>query len=73
MPRPVLTRHAREQMDEREVTEEQVYHALAHEIRRTPGLPGTVWIHGLVAGGETLKVCVTVDQSVITTVAWPGR
>jgi hypothetical protein len=34
-------------MDEREITEEQVYYALAHEVRRTPGLPGTVWIHGL--------------------------
>jgi hypothetical protein len=73
MPRPVLTKHVRERMEERDIAEEQIYAALAHEIRRTPGQPGTVWIHGLVAGGETLKVCVSVDLGKIVTAAWPGR
>jgi hypothetical protein len=73
MPRPDLTKHVREQMEARDITEEQIYTALAHETRRTPGQPGTVWIHGLVDGGEILKVCVSVDQSTVVTAAWPGR
>jgi hypothetical protein len=71
MPRPELTTHARDQMAARDVTERQVNTALRREQRRTPGDPGTIWIHGLVDGGETLKVCVTVDGLTITTVAWP--
>lgn len=71
--RPRLTGHARTQMRRREVTEQQVYTALAREQRRLPGDPGTIWIHGLVDGGEILKVCVTTDMTTITTVAWPNR
>ncbi len=71
MPRPVLTVHARERMRQRGISEEQVYTALSREVRRTPGQPGTVWIHGLVYGGETLKVCVSVDNTTIITAAWP--
>ena len=58
-------------MAARDVTERQVYTALAREQRRTPGEPGTIWIHGLVDGGEILKVCVTTDMLTVTTVAWP--
>lgn len=71
MPRPVLTGHARERMRQRGISEEQAYTALSREVRRTPGQPGTVWIHGLVDGGETLKVCVSVDNMTIITAAWP--
>jgi hypothetical protein len=65
-------------MARRGITEQQVYTALNRERRRTPGEPGTIWIHGLVPGDDnyrearTLKVCVTTDWKVITTVAWPG-
>ena len=74
MPRrPELTSHARARMALRQISEQQVYDALAREQRRSPGQAGTIWIHGLVDGGEILKVCVTADMSRITTVAWPDR
>jgi len=64
-------------MAKRGITAEQIYTALAREQRRTPGEPGTIWIHGLVPGDETshgartLKVCVTTDRKQIITAAWP--
>jgi hypothetical protein len=73
MPRPVIGTHARERMAKRHVTEEQIYTALRREQRRTPGEQGTIWIHGLVDRGRILKVCVTVDMTLVTTVAWPGE
>jgi hypothetical protein len=73
MPRPDLTRHVRERMEARDISDAQIFEALAHEIRRTPGQPGTVWIHGTVAGGETLKVRISVDKTVVITAAWPDR
>ena len=73
MPRPVITGHAWQRMAKRGITEEQVYTALRREQRRTPGEAGTIWIHGLVDGGDILKVCVTIDMSIITTVAWRDR
>jgi hypothetical protein len=77
MPKPELTDHVRERMAERGITEKQVYAALARELRRTPGQPGSVWIHGLVPGDEThrgartLKVCLNTEQNRVTTAAWP--
>jgi hypothetical protein len=58
-------------MERRGITEDQIYTALAREVRRTPGEPGTIWVHGLVAGGEILKVCLPVDMSLVITAAWP--
>jgi len=40
-------------MAERGIAEEQIYTALAREQRRTPGEPGTIWIHGLVQGDDS--------------------
>jgi hypothetical protein len=60
-------------MRKRKVSEQQVYTALAREQRRTPGDPGTIWIHGLVDGGGILKVCVTTDMSTITTIWWERK
>jgi hypothetical protein len=57
-------------MAKRGITEAQVYQALSREQRRTPGDPGTIWIHGLVDGGDILKVCVTTDMLTVITVAW---
>ena len=71
MPRPVLTEHVKKRMEQRGITEEDIYTALAHEMFRTPGQPGTIWIHGKVHGGETLKVCLRVDNARIVTAAWP--
>jgi hypothetical protein len=71
MPKPVLTIHVQERMERRGISKEQIYAALAHEVRRTPGQPGSVWVHGLVEGGRTLKVCLSVDNSRIVTAAWP--
>jgi hypothetical protein len=71
MPKPVLTEHVRQRMELRDISEKQIYAALAHEVRRSPGQPGTIWVHGLVDGGVILKVCVSVDNAVIVTAAWP--
>jgi hypothetical protein len=63
-------------MAERGIAEEQIYTALAREQRRTPGEPGTIWIHGLVQRDDShresriLKVCVTADRTRINTAAW---
>jgi hypothetical protein len=58
-------------MQQRGISEEQIHAALAHETRRTPGEPGTMWIHGLVTSGRILKVRVSVDNEAIITAAWP--
>jgi hypothetical protein len=71
MPEPILTEHVRKRMASRGITEKQIRTALHREQRSTPGEPGTIWIHGLVDGGDTLKVCVPVDKSRIITAAWP--
>jgi hypothetical protein len=72
MPKPILTQHVLERLIERDITEEQVDTALAREQYRTPGQAGTIWIHGLVDGGRTLKICVSTDMSRVITAAWPG-
>lgn len=71
MPRPVITWHARQRMQQRDISEGQVFAALAHETRRTPGEPGTIWIHGIVDQGRILKVCLSVDNEAVITAAWP--
>lgn len=71
MLKPVMTDHVRQRMQQRGISEDQIYTALSHEIRRTPGQPGTIWIHGLVGEGEILKVCISVDNAKIVTAAWP--
>jgi hypothetical protein len=70
MPRPVLTKHVREQMAERDITEEQIYAALSHERERKPGRGGAVWVWGL-ASGRILKVLLSADGQTIITAAWP--
>ncbi len=37
-----------------------------------PGLPGTIWIVGMAAGGRLLRVCVPVGNRYrVITAAWP--
>lgn len=63
------TRHARERMKDRRVTETDVNAALSREIRRTAGEPGTIWIWGY-AGSRVLKVCRQATEDLVRTVAW---
>ena len=59
-------------MERRGVTEDDVQLALRHEHRRTPGEPGTIWVHGYAVGGRIAKVCVAADdETYVITVAWP--
>ena len=66
------TNHAGLQMEKRGVTKADVETAIKRETRRTPGIPGSIWIWGFSAGGRVLKVCVDVaDPDKVITVAWP--
>jgi hypothetical protein len=74
--RPELTGHVKKRMAKRGITEEQIYTALGREQRRTPGEPGTIWVHGIVPADDIireariLKVCIPTDRSRIITAAW---
>lgn len=46
----------------RGITEQQVYTALNREQRRTPGEPGTVWIHGLVPEDDEYREARTLKE-----------
>ncbi len=74
MPELTYSNHARDMMEEREVTDKDVESALARQIGSpSPGQPGSVWIRGHAIGGRVLKVCVPAnDHTYIITVAWPG-
>jgi hypothetical protein len=52
----------------------QIEQALNREQRRSPGQPGSVWIHGHTDNG-LLKVCVATpvhgNERFVITVAWP--
>jgi Domain of unknown function (DUF4258) len=67
-------KHARDQMELREVSEQDVEAALRRQSRSpTPGEPGSIWIWGFAAGGRILKVCVrSDDHEHVITVAWPN-
>lgn len=75
MPDLEYGRHARDRMDEREVTEQDVEQALSRRIGSPDaGQPGSVWIRGYAAGGRILKVCVRADDhQYVITVAWVGQ
>ena len=67
------SRHAREQMLLRGVSEADVEQALTHPHGPPEaGQPGTVWIRGFAVGGRILKVAVrALDREFVITVAWP--
>ena len=66
-------KHARDRMEERGVTEQDVELALRRRRRVTPGPLGRIWIWGY-SGGRELKVGVsTYDQQYVITVAWPDE
>lgn len=64
------SRHARERMLERGITENDVKFALSHPIGDPlPGRPGSIYIKGHATGGMIIKVCVrTTDKEYIITV-----
>ena len=74
MPRPRLSQHARDQMQERKITEEQVYRAL-NRPRGQPkiGSNGKIAVLGYAEGSRILKVVLTPDRVEIITVAWPDE
>lgn len=69
------TRHAREQMERRQITPGDVESALRRQTGNPePGLPGTIWIRGMAAGGRILRVCVGVENRYhVITAAWPSQ
>jgi len=75
MPDLTYGKHARERMEERDVTEQDIEQALSRQIGNPePGEPGSIWIRGYAAGGRILKVCVRADDTrCVITVAWPGQ
>jgi hypothetical protein len=68
------SKHAREKMAERGISEEDVESALSRPSGNpTPGQPGTIWLWGYAAGSRILKVCVPMaDHEFVITAAWPG-
>jgi len=74
MPTPQFSRHARDQMIEPEITDEDVRLAL----NRRSGNPvignnGKIKVFGFATLGRILKLVLTPDQSEIITLAWPDE
>ena len=68
----MFTRHARQRMELRGVSDEDVEWALRRPIGDPrAGEPGTMWVWGHASGTRVLKVCVRVaDPKVVISVAW---
>jgi len=71
---PDYTEHARDQMLEREITEQDVTLAL----RRRSGNPvvannGNLNVFGYASRGRILKLVLSPDQQRIITLAWPDE
>lgn len=71
---PRLSRHARDQMAARRITEADVRSAL----NRRSGQPrvgsnGKIVVLGYASRGRILKVVLTPDQEEIITLAWPDE
>lgn len=65
--------HARDRMEERGVSEQDVELALKRPIGAPrPGQPGTIWIDGYGMGNRVIPVCVlTANHNHVKTVGWP--
>ncbi|MGH3274490.1 MAG: DUF4258 domain-containing protein [Streptosporangiaceae bacterium] len=71
---PRLTRHARDRMVQRGITEEDIQMALSRKSGEPRvGSNGAVQILGYAAGGRILKVVLTPDQEAVITLAWPDE
>jgi len=61
-------------MEERVITEEQVYRALSRPSGQPRvGSNGKIQIFGYAQGSRILKVVLTPDRVEIITVAWPDE
>jgi predicted alpha/beta-fold hydrolase len=68
------SKHARDQMQRRGVTEDDVEWALKRQTGDRPGEPGTLWIEGWAVGGRILSVWLTLpSKRFVVTVAWLHR
>lgn len=69
-----LSKHARDQMAARSITDADVRSAL-NRPRGQPrvGSNGKLVILGFAAGGRILKVVLTPDREEIITLAWPDE
>jgi Domain of unknown function (DUF4258) len=71
---PRLSRHARDQMTARQITEADVRAALNRRIGQPRvGSNGKIVILGYAARGRILKLVLTPDQEEIITLAWPDE
>jgi hypothetical protein len=71
-----ITKHGRDRLAQRGISVQELEYALTHQIpgRRSPGLPGSIWVCGYATGGRILKVCVaTDDEDRVITAAWPDE
>jgi dienelactone hydrolase len=71
---PRLSKHARDRMAERGITDADVRSAL----NRRSGQPrvgsnGTIAVLGYASGGRILKLVLTPNQEEIITLAWPDE
>jgi hypothetical protein len=68
---PHLTFHARQRMEKRKISVDDILSAL----NRRSGLPvpassGKTWVFGYASEGRILKVLLTADLQTVVTVAW---
>ena len=69
-----LSKHARDQMVVRGITEEDVRTALNRRAGRPRvGNNGKIVVLGYAVGGRILKLVLTPDQEDIITLAWPDE
>jgi hypothetical protein len=69
-----LSKHARDQMVARGITEDDVRAALNRRTGRPRvGSNGKIVVLGYAIGGRILKVVLTPDQEDIITLAWPDE
>jgi predicted thioesterase len=69
-----ISRHARQRMAQRGITQVEIEHALRHVLGTQPGEPGTIVVRGYAPNGDILKVFVrATDQDYIISAMWAGR
>ncbi len=70
-PEPILTGHAKDRLQSRGVSEDDIRNALRRRIGRPkPANPGKVVVLGYASRGRILQVVLPVDESVIVTAYW---
>lgn len=68
---PEMSDHARDRMEERDVTDEDVHQALRRRSGQPyPGNNGNIVVLGYARGRRILRMVLTPDQQVIVSVMW---